>query len=562
MATTKVNSEFIAVNAISGTIIADGAITSTHLAANSVDTSELVTGSIDTIHIAANQVTSAKIVTNGILTRHISDDQVTADKLANSINTDIATGPAALPKAGGTMTGTLNITQASTADTIKLTRSTTSQNNMIKFASDSADKWIVGQRNDSTEHFRFYSYGTSSDVLSILTDGKVGIGTTSPAAKLHVEGTTNGVNLLIDDSTGWGVYVSAQNTLNFNYGKNSAVTGYINFAGYQAGYTQFRNLDISNGKQGSIAFFDGVNSRVGIGTTSPAVSLDVGSKTDAIKVPNGTDAQKPSGATGMIRYNSTNSKLEGYVGSDWLNIKTSPQDLTQINGLQVWADVTGGISSTTVADLSGNNRTGTLASTSAKGTLSGNTYFEAFGSNYIEYGVGGLPNSPWSGNNACSYFFVCTNKKTNNTYATYIGQVQNSVSYQIIRHNGASVNYNVYGENLSNWQITATNAVPVNATISEAYIVIFQFKAPSGNSQVEIFKHENGSTSSATHAISGNTYSFEWTDNGSATRIGTSSWSNEYLNAGIFAWGFTNTEMTSADRQVIYDYYADKGLAN
>ena len=37
----------------------------------------------------------------------IADDAVTADKLANSINTDIATGPAALPKAGGTMTGTI-----------------------------------------------------------------------------------------------------------------------------------------------------------------------------------------------------------------------------------------------------------------------------------------------------------------------------------------------------------------------------------------------------------------------------------------------------------------------
>ena len=107
MARTTVKAELIATNAISGTIIADGAITSTHLAANCVDSSELVTGSIDTIHIAANQVTATKIVTNGILTRHISDDQVTADKLANSINTDIATGPAALPKAGGTMTGAL-----------------------------------------------------------------------------------------------------------------------------------------------------------------------------------------------------------------------------------------------------------------------------------------------------------------------------------------------------------------------------------------------------------------------------------------------------------------------
>ena len=284
--------------------------------------------------------------------------------------------------------------------------------------------------------------------------------------------------------------------------------------------------------------------------------------TGSLRVPNGTDAQKPTAATGMMRYNTTNTKLEAYVGSQWVNIKTSPQDLTQISGLQVWADVTGGISSTTVADLSGNNRTGTLQNTTNKGTLAGNTYIEAFGSNTLTYATGVLPNLPWSGSNACTFFFVCTNKRSNNTYATYLGSLQSAVNYQIIRHNGSSVNYNFYGENLTNWQVTATNAVPVNATISEAYILIFQFKAPSGNSQVEIFKHENDSTTSATHAIAGNTYSFELTDNNSTVTIGTSSWSNEHLDAGIFAWGATNTEMSSADRQIIYDYYADKGLAN
>tara|TARA_R100001510_G_C7653380_1_gene211535 strand:- start:957 stop:2126 length:1170 start_codon:yes stop_codon:yes gene_type:complete len=284
--------------------------------------------------------------------------------------------------------------------------------------------------------------------------------------------------------------------------------------------------------------------------------------TGAVKVPNGTTAQKPTAATGMIRYNTTNTKLEAYVGSNWLNLKTDPQDLTTISGLQVWADVTGGISSTTVADLSGNNRTGTLTTTSNKGTLAGNTYFEAFGSNTITYAAGVLPNLPYTTGNACTFFFVCTNKKTNNTYATYLGSLQNSVNYQIIRHNGASVNYNFYAENLSNWQVTASNAVPVNATISEAYILIFTFKPNGGNSEVHIYKHENGNTVSENHAVGGNNQSFELTDNNSTVTIGTSSWSNEYLNAGIFAWGATNTEMSSTDRQKIYDYYADKGLAN
>ena len=75
------------------TIAAD-AVTGAKIADDSIDSEHIVDGSIDTAHIG--------------------DDQVTADKLANSINTDIATGVtanttanAALPKAGGTMTGDL-----------------------------------------------------------------------------------------------------------------------------------------------------------------------------------------------------------------------------------------------------------------------------------------------------------------------------------------------------------------------------------------------------------------------------------------------------------------------
>ena len=59
--------------------------------------------------------------------------------------------------AGVDVTGTLQINSTSTADTIKLIRGTTSQNSMIKFVTGSSDKWIVGQRNDSTDHFRLYS---------------------------------------------------------------------------------------------------------------------------------------------------------------------------------------------------------------------------------------------------------------------------------------------------------------------------------------------------------------------------------------------------------------------
>jgi hypothetical protein len=59
---------------------------------------------------------------------------------------------------------------------------------------------------------------------------------------------------------------------------------------------------------------------VGIGTSSPAVSLDVGTSTNAIRLPNGTTAQRPTGANGLIRYNSTIEGVEEYRGGAWHNL--------------------------------------------------------------------------------------------------------------------------------------------------------------------------------------------------------------------------------------------------
>ncbi len=41
------------------------------------------------------------------------------------------------------------------------------------------------------------------------------------------------------------------------------------------------------------------------------------SSTDALTIPVGTTAQRPTAATGMIRFNNTDSKFEGYDGSSW-----------------------------------------------------------------------------------------------------------------------------------------------------------------------------------------------------------------------------------------------------
>jgi hypothetical protein len=63
--------------------------------------------------------------------------------------------------------------------------------------------------------------------------------------------------------------------------------------------------------------FTGTN--LGIGTSSPAVKLAI-SSTDAVLLPVGTTAQRPTGASGYIRFNSDNTKFEGYNGTTWTSV--------------------------------------------------------------------------------------------------------------------------------------------------------------------------------------------------------------------------------------------------
>jgi hypothetical protein len=136
-----------------------------------------------------------------------------------------------------------------------------------------------------TENGATYEYETSTtswlkvpstwinDGSYVYYDGalNVGIGTITPSTKLHVVGTT-------------------------------LLAGETDVTGDFAVNTDALWVNASNG-------------RVGIGTVSPAVTLDI-QGTDAVLLPVGTTAQRPSGAAGMIRYNSTDGGFEGYT-STW-----------------------------------------------------------------------------------------------------------------------------------------------------------------------------------------------------------------------------------------------------
>jgi len=59
---------------------------------------------------------------------------------------------------------------------------------------------------------------------------------------------------------------------------------------------------------------------IGINSTSPKTNLDISQQTGAVALPQGTTAQRPSGNAPYIRYNTTNSALEFYNGTDWVEI--------------------------------------------------------------------------------------------------------------------------------------------------------------------------------------------------------------------------------------------------
>ena len=66
----------------------------------------------------------------------------------------------------------------------------------------------------------------------------------------------------------------------------------------------------------------GTSTGVGINSTSPKTTVDISTETGAVALPQGTTAQRPSGSAPYIRYNTTNSALEFYDGTSWVEIIT------------------------------------------------------------------------------------------------------------------------------------------------------------------------------------------------------------------------------------------------
>lgn len=72
---------------------------------------------------------------------------------------------------------------------------------------------------------------------------------------------------------------------------------------------------------GNINFVNGIKVD-SIQLSKASAVLDFGG-TDGIKLPNGTTAQRPSAGNGVLRYNETSNKFEGYENGSWTNVISS-----------------------------------------------------------------------------------------------------------------------------------------------------------------------------------------------------------------------------------------------
>ena len=162
---------------------------------------------------------------------------------------------------------------------------------------------ITAQDQEITFHT---SDGTTIGQLNANVNAINGVST---VANLTVTGFTTSANLTVTgittlgSSNGIGTVTIGIGTTALLVEGNARVTGILTVGS-------------------SSITFDGTNNRINVGTgvTINSTGIDLSQTTEGIALPQGTTAQRPSGSNPYLRWNTSNSALEFYNGTDWVEI--------------------------------------------------------------------------------------------------------------------------------------------------------------------------------------------------------------------------------------------------
>ena len=251
--------------------------------------------------MANTKVTQHVIADDAITTSMITDGNVTVAKLPSTV--DLSSKTLTLPSAA------VATTQSASDNSTKLATTayvTTAVSNLVDSSPSSLDTLneLAAALNDDA------SFSTTV--------------TNSIAAKLPLAGGTMTGDLILGDSIQIEFGAASGGDANIRHDGNNTKFSHTGTGGLYLGADLFA---IQNGAHSENYLTAAANGSVDLyydntkmfETASTGVNL---SGTGALKLPVGTTGQRPTAATGQIRYNSTDGAIEVYNGSAWTAVGT------------------------------------------------------------------------------------------------------------------------------------------------------------------------------------------------------------------------------------------------
>jgi len=319
-------------NAVTTTVIANDAVTTDKISDESISGEKIAPATITSTNITNGAVGSTQIGDGSIATQDLTDNAVTLDKLSpnviSSINGVTNDGGNVDLEAGSNITITPDddankITIASTGggsslwtesggnvfrDSGNVGIGTTSPQFKLSFGTDPFTPWKIALWDEVNN---FYGFGldigrltfftNNTEKMTILDNGNVGIGTSSPVSKLTVEGPSNDFAFVTINQTG-----------------NPMWTGLVlDRAGTQTWFIGMSHVSDDLLFRRSASSNDMVitaSGNVGIGTMSPGEKLTVVAQGHALHAISGTGYGAYGQSTSGDGVHGTSSSGRGVYG--------------------------------------------------------------------------------------------------------------------------------------------------------------------------------------------------------------------------------------------------------